>query len=614
MSKGGWMGTVLRINLTTGQISKEPLNMKWAKDFIGGRGLGAKYLSEEMDPTIDPLSPDNKMIFATGPMTGTNVSTGARFMVVTKGALTNAITTSNSGGTWGPELKFAGYDMLILEGKAPKPSYISIYNDQVKIHDADHLWGKTVWETDDMIREELGVHDTVVSCIGPAGENLVRFAAIVNDRHRAAGRSGVGAVMGSKNLKAIAVRGTGGVPVANPKKFMGAMWEMKSKLVEHPVTGEGLAAYGTAVLVNIINESGAMPTNNHQYTQMENADNFSGETLTDTRLVANKACFSCTMACGRVSELPGEAQGKFMVTTRPHNWKIAVEGPEYENAWAMGADCGIDDLDALIKASALCNELGMDPISFGATLAAAMELYEKKYITDEQTGMSFEFGNGDALIAMTEMTAYREGFGDEIAEGSKRMTEKFEHPEFFMGVRGQEFPAYDARAIQGMGLGYATSNRGACHLKSYTVAPEILGIPEKMDPAATEGKAAITKVFQDATSAVDSAGLCIFLTFGVGLEEMQPQIAAVTGIPYSVPKLLEVGERVWNIERMWNQHAGFTGKDDTLPKRLLETPIPDGPTKGEVNKLGEMLPEYYKLRGWSTDGEPTKEKLDSLGL
>ena len=614
MSKGGWMGTVLRINLTTGQISKEPLNMKWAKDFIGGRGLGAKYLSEEMDPTIDPLSPDNKMIFATGPMTGTNVSTGARFMVVTKGALTNAITTSNSGGTWGPELKFAGYDMLILEGKAPKPSYISIYNDQVKIHDADHLWGKTVWETDDMIREELGVHDTVVSCIGPAGENLVRFAAIVNDRHRAAGRSGVGAVMGSKNLKAIAVRGTGGVPVANPKKFMGAMWEMKSKLVEHPVTGEGLAAYGTAVLVNIINESGAMPTNNHQYTQMENADNFSGETLTDTRLVANKACFSCTMACGRVSELPGEAQGKFMVTTRPHNWKIAVEGPEYENAWAMGADCGIDDLDALIKASALCNELGMDPISFGATLAAAMELYEKKYITDEQTGMSFEFGNPDALIAMTEMTAYREGFGDEIAEGSKRMTEKFEHPEFFMGVRGQEFPAYDARAIQGMGLGYATSNRGACHLKSYTVAPEILGIPEKMDPAATEGKAAITKVFQDATSAVDSAGLCIFLTFGVGLEEMQPQIAAVTGIPYSVPKLLEVGERVWNIERIWNQHAGFTGKDDTLPKRLLETPIPNAPTKGEVNKLGEMLPEYYKLRGWSTDGEPTKEKLDSLGL
>ena len=420
--------------------------------------------------------------------------------------------------------------------------------------------------------------------------------------------------MGSKNLKAIAVRGTGAVPVSDPKSFMASMWTMKDKLVEHPVTGEGLAAYGTAVLVNIINESGALPTNNHQMSQLEGADNISGETLADTRLVANKACFSCTIACGRVSELPGEAQDKFLVTTRPHNWKIAVEGPEYENAWAMGADCGIDDLDALIKANALCNELGMDPISFGATLAAAMEMYEKGVLNDDQTGIPFNFGNSDALIAMTEATAYREGFGDELAEGSKRMCDKFERPEFFMGVRGQEFPAYDARAIQGMGLGYATSNRGACHLKSYTVAPEILGIPEKMDPAATEGKAGITKIFQDATSTVDSAGLCIFLTFGVGLEEMQPQLAAVTGINYTVENLLKLGERVWNLERIWNHKAGFSGKDDTLPKRLTEEPISDGPTKGQVNRLSEMLPEYYEARGWTSDGEPSEAKLKSLGL
>lgn len=611
---GGWIGTILRINLTTGQIAKEPLNMDWAKEFLGGRGLGAKYLYEEMDPTIDPLSPENKMNFVTGPMTGTNASTSSRFTVVTKGALTNAITTSNSGGTWGPELKFAGYDMLILEGRAAKPSYIWIYNDEVEIRSAEHLWGKTTWEAEDIIREEGGVHDTVVSCIGPAGENLVRFSAIVNDRHRAAGRSGVGAVMGSKNLKAIAVRGTGAVPVSDPKSFMKSMWTMKDKLVEHPVTGEGLAAYGTAVLVNIINESGALPTNNHQLSQLEGADNISGETLADTRLVANKACFACTIACGRVSELPGEAQDKFLVTTRPHNWKIAVEGPEYENAWAMGADCGIDDLDALIKANAMCNELGMDPISFGATLAAAMEMYEKGVLNDDQTGMAFNFGNADALIAMTEATAYREGFGDELAEGSKRMCDKYERPEYFMGVRGQEFPAYDARAIQGMGLGYATSNRGACHLKSYTVAPEILGIPEKMDPAATEGKAGITKIFQDATSTVDSAGLCIFLTFGVGLEEMQPQLAAVTGIKYTVENLLKLGERVWNLERIWNHKAGFSGKDDTLPKRLTDEPIADGPTKGQVNRLSEMLPEYYEARGWTSDGEPTDAKLKSLGL
>ena len=611
---GGWIGTILRVNLTTGQIIKEPLNMDWARDYLGGRGLAAKYLYEEMDPAVDPLSPENKMIIATGPMTGTNASTSSRFTVVTKGALTNAITTSNSGGTWGPELKFAGYDMLILEGKAATPSYLWIYNDEVEIRSAEHLWGKTTWETDDIIREEGGVHDTVVACIGPAGENLVRFSAIVNDRHRAAGRSGVGAVMGSKNLKAVAVRGTGAVPVAKPQDFMFAMRDMKQKLVEHPVTGEGLAAYGTAVLVNIINESGAMPTNNHLKSQLEGADNISGETLADTRLVANKACFSCTIACGRVSELPGEAQDKFLVTTRPHNWKIAVEGPEYENAWAMGADCGINDLDALIKANAICNELGMDPISFGATLAAAMELYEKGVVSDKQTGMPFNFGNSEALIAMTEATAYREGFGHELAEGSKRMCDKFERPEFFMGVRGQEFPAYDARAIQGMGLGYATSNRGACHLKSYTVAPEILGIPEKMDPAVTDGKAEITKIFQDATSTVDSSGLCIFLTFGVGLPEMEPQLSAVTGIDYTVENLLELGERVWNLERIWNQKAGFSGKDDALPKRLTDDPIPDGPTAGQVNRLGEMLPEYYEKRGWTAEGEPTQEKLQSLGL
>ena len=614
MSYGGWIGTVLRVNLTTGHIAKEPLNMEWAKAYVGGRGLAAKYLSEEMDPTIDPISPANKMIFATGPMTGTNASTSSRFTVVTKGALTNAITTSNSGGTWGPELKFAGYDLLILEGRSPKPVYLWIYNDEVELRSAEHLWGKTVWETDDTVRHEVGVQDVVISCIGPAGENLVRYAAIVNDRHRAAGRSGVGAVMGSKNLKAIAVRGTGAVPIANPAPFMQAMWAMKKKVAEHPITGQGLAAYGTAVLVNVINESGAMPTNNHQFAQMEDADNISGETLAATRLVSNKACFGCTMACGRVSQLPGEAQDKFMVTTRPHNWKIAVEGPEYENAWAMGADCGISDLDALIKGSALCNELGMDPISFGATLAAAMELYQRGVIDDSQTGMPFTFGSGNALVAMAEATAYREGFGAELAEGSKRMTEKFGQPDLFMGVKGQEFPAYDARAIQGMGLGYATSNRGACHLKSYTVAPEILGIPTKMDPAVTEGKAEITKIFQDATSTVDSTGLCIFLTFGVGLEEMQPQLAAVTGVNFTVQTLMEAGERIWNLERIWNNKAGFTEKDDTLPKRLLHEPIPAGPTKGAVNRLHEMLPEYYRLRGWTPEGKPTPEKLAALGL
>jgi len=610
----GWTGTVLRVNLTTKQVTKEPLREDWARDYVGGRGLGARYLFAEVDPKIEPFSPENKLIFASGPLTGTNASCGARYMVVTKGPLTNAITTSNSGGHWGPELKAAGYDMIILEGRAATPCYLWIYDDQIEIRDAGHLWGKTVWETEEDLRKELGVPDAIIASIGPAGEKLVRFAAILNDLHRAAGRSGVGAVMGAKNLKAIAVRGTGGVRLADPKAFLEAHWAMKVKLRESPVTSQGLPIYGTEVLVNVINEHGAFPTRNHQQTVFEKAEDISGETLTETRLVANKACFACTIACGRVTTLPGEAAGKYLVNTHPHNWKIAGEGPEYEAAWAMGAECGVGDLDALIKANWLCNELGMDAISFGATVAAAMELYEKGAVALAETGMPLNFGSAEALIAMAEKTAYREGFGNELAEGSKRMTAKYGRPELFMGVRGQEFAAYEARAIQGMGLGYATSNRGACHLKAYTVAAEILGLPRQMDPRATEGKAEITKLFQDATSTVDATGLCQFLTFGVGLEEILPQLAAATGVPYTLEGLLKIGERIWNLERLWNERAGLTGKEDTLPKRILEEPIPSGPAKGQVNKLGEMLPEYYRLRGWDTEGRITQEKLKELGL
>jgi aldehyde:ferredoxin oxidoreductase len=610
----GWTGTVLRVNLTTKQVSKESLQEDWAREFVGGRGLGARYLSEEVNPQVDPFSPENKLIFATGPLTGTNASCGSRYMVVTKGPLTNAITTSNSGGHWGPEVKAAGYDLIILEGRAASPCYLWIYNDQVEIRDAGHLWGKTVWETEEDLRKELGVPDAIIASIGPAGEKLVRFACIMNDLHRAAGRSGVGAVMGSKNLKAIAVRGTGGVRLADPQAFLEAHWTMKTKLRESPVTSQGLPIYGTEVLVNVINEHGALPTRNHQQTVFEKAEDISGETLTETRLVANKACFACTIACGRVTTLPGEAAGKYLVNTHPHNWKIAGEGPEYEAAWAMGSECGIGDLDALIKANWLCNELGMDAISFGATVAAAMELYDKGAVSLAEAGLPLNFGSAEALITMAEKTAYREGFGTELAEGSKRMTAKYGRPELFMGVRGQEFAAYEARAIQGMGLGYATSNRGACHLKAYTVAAEILGLPRKMDPRATEEKAELTKLFQDATSTVDATGLCQFLTFGIGLEEILPQLAAATGVPYTLEGLLKIGERIWNLERLWNERAGVAGKEDTLPKRILEEPIPSGPAKGQVNRLGEMLPEYYRLRGWDTEGRITQEKLKELGL
>jgi aldehyde:ferredoxin oxidoreductase len=610
---GGWTGQILRVDLTRGVWRTEPLNQKWAKEFIGGRGLGAKYLYEEMDPAVDALSPENKLIFATGPLTGTNASCGARYMVVTKGALTNAITTSNSGGHWGPELKFAGYDMVIVEGRAPRPVCLWIYNAEIQIRDATRLWGKTVWETEDGIREEIGVPDAVVASIGPAGERLVRFACIINDRHRAAGRSGVGAVMGSKNLKAIAVRGTKGVMLSDPRGFLEATWSAKARMAKHPVTGSGFAKFGTLATMDPINEVGALPTRNHQGGQFEGVKSIGAGALKKSgRLLTNKACFACTIACGRVTKVTEEGIAKYVIHTSRKNWRMAGEGPEYENAWSLGADCGVSDQDAILMACSLSNELGMDPISLGVTIAAAMELYEKGVVTDAQTGIPLRFGSGEALLRMVEATGWRKGFGNELAEGSMRMTAKFGHPELFMGVKGQEFPAYDPRGLQGMGLGYATSNRGACHLRAFTAGAEVFG---KMDRTATEGKAKLTKKLQDSGAAsYDASGLCSFIDSAVGPEAVVPMLQAATGIAYTVEEILKAGERIHNLERLWNLKAGFTSKDDTLPPRMLQEPQPAGPSAGMVNRLDEMLPEYYRLRGWSPEGVPTHEKLAELGL
>ena len=608
---GGWTGKLLRVNLSDGTSQVEDIPQQWLRDYIGGRGLAARYLYEEMDPAADPLSPENKLIFAAGPLTGTPVPCGARYMVVTKGALTGAITTSNSGGHWGPELKFAGYDLLILEGRAAKPSYLFIYDDTIQLRDASALWGRGVSETEDQLREETGLPHLRVACIGPAGEKLVRFACIMNDKHRAAGRSGVGAVMGSKNLKAIAVRGTGGVPVANPQAFMQAVWQMRAAMQDNP----GRAAFaelGTAATIDMTNAFGGLPTRNFLQGQFEDAEKLNGNAIKETRLVANKACFACTIACGRVCRL-GEHADKYSVNMHPRNWKIAGEGPEYENAWSLGADCGVGDLDAVLKANWICNDLGMDPISMGATLAAAMELYEKGVVTDEMVELPLRFGSGEALVRMCEATGYREGFGDDLAEGAKRLGDKYQHPEVFMGVKGQEFPAYDPRGFQGMGVAYATCNRGACHLRAWTPGPEaVAGV---MDPHTPEGKGEWVAHEQDRTTAHDNTGVCLFVgAAGGALDTFVPCIAAATGVSYSYDDCLKIGERTWNIERLFNLKAGLSKTDDSLPQRLLKEAHTAGPSKGVTVKLDAMLPVYYKERGWDENGVPTSEKLAELGL
>ena len=613
-----WAGKILRVNLTAGTVTPEPTNMEWAKAYLGSRGLGSKYLVEEVSPKVDPLSPENKIIWATGPLTGTMASTGGRYTVITKGPLTGAIACSNSGGYWGAELKMAGWDMIIFEGKSPKPVYLYINDDVAELRDAGHLWGQSVWKTEETLKTTLQDPLLRISCIGKAGENGVLYAAVVNDLHRAAGRSGVGTVMGSKNLKAIAVRGTKGVGnIRDPKAFMAATKAAKKVLADNGVTGQGLPAYGTQVLMNVINEIGGLPTRNHQDVQFEGAKDISAEAMGTPRatdgkkhLVTNQACFGCTIACGRISKMD---EGHFTVATKPQYWG-ASGGLEYEAAWALGAANGVNDLEALQYANMLCNEEGLDPISFGATVGAVMELYQMGVLTKEQLGIEAPFGSAQALAYFAEITAKGEGFGKEIGQGSKRLTAKYGHPDLSMSVKGQEFPAYDGRVIQGIGLAYATSNRGACHLRGYTIASEVLGIPVKTEPSEHNGKPELVKAFQDATAAFDSAGVCIFTSFAWTLADVAPQVQAACGDEYTVEHLTHIGERIWNMERDFNNNAGFTSADDNLPKRLLTEAAKTGPGKGVVSKLPEMLPKYYEVRGWNPDGTVTSETRERLGL
>ena len=614
-----WQKRVLRVDLTNGTCSEEPLNMEWAMQYLGQRGLASRYLAEEIDPKVDALSPENKLIMVTGPLTGTTASTGGRYSVVTKSPLTGAIACSNSGGFIGAEMKNAGWDMFIFEGKSEKPVYLHVENLKAQLLSADELWGKSVWETDEILHNVHQDPLAKIACVGRSAEQGCLYSGVINDLHRAAGRSGVGTVMASKQLKAVVVRGNLGVGnIDNPKAFLSATAEAKKVLAENAVTAEGLPQMGTQVLMNVINEVGAMPTRNFKEVQFEGAHKISAEAMHEPResdgkpnLVTNAACFGCTIACGRISTVDPK---HYTIENKPE-YMGASGGLEYESAWSLGSDTGVDDLDALTYANFICNEDGFDPISFGATVAAAMELFETGAITLKDTGgIEMRFGSAEALTKAAELTATGEGFGRDLGLGSKRLCEKYGKPELSMTVKGQEFPAYDPRGVQGMGLAYATSNRGACHLRGYTVSSEIMGVPVKTDPLSTEGKPELVKGFQDATAAVDSTGLCTFTTFAWTLEDIAPQVDAACEGNWTPESLLEAGERIWNLERKFNLDAGLTKEDDTLPKRLLKDAAKTGPAKGAVNRLDEMLPAYYEARGWTEEGEPKPDTLKRLNV
>jgi len=597
----GYNGKVLRVNLTEQTFKVEPLDEAKAKKFIGSRGLGVKTFFEEVDPKVDPLSEENKLVIVAGPLTGSNMPTSGRFMVVTKSPLTGTIAISNSGGKWGAEFKNAGFDMIILEGKAKSPVYINMTDDKIEFRSADHIWGKLVEETTTELLNETDAKAKVL-CIGPGGENLSFMAAIMNDVDRAAGRGGVGAVMGSKNLKAIVVKGTGKVNLFNEEQAKEVSSAKIKTLRADPVAGNGLPTYGTAVLVNIINENGVHPVRNFQEAYTPEADKVSGETLTKDCLVRKSACYRCPIACGRWIKLK---DGK------------ECGGPEYETLWSLGADCDVYDIEAVNIANMLCNEFGLDTISVGATIAAAMELYQRGYIKDEELaadGLSLKWGDAQAVVGWTKKIGLREGFGDKMADGSYRLCDSYGVPEYAMVVKKQELPAYDPRGTKGHGITYAVNNRGGCHIKGYMISPEILGYPEKLDRLALEGKAAYARVFHDLTAVIDALGLCIFTTFGLGAQDFVDMYNAVVGEEHDVNSLMLAGDRIWTLEKLFNLEAGITSAEDTLPKRLLEEPIPAGPSKGEIWEKDKLIPEYYAVRGWDENGIPTPETLTKLGL
>ena len=603
---GSYAGKVLRVNLTQGKVEVHPLDLELAHRYVGGRGFGARILYDELKPGIDPLGPENLLLIATGPLTGTAAPTSGRFSASTKSPLTGTVFDSNAGGAFGPELKKAGFDMVVLEGQSPKPVYLWIHDGEAELLPAGSLWGSTVDVAEEALKRKHG--GNVKTCIiGPAGENLVRMASIMVDGHRALGRGGLGAVMGSKRLKAVVVAGSGRPPQpANPHAFHEEVKLVTEVLRRNPVTGDTLPRYGTPLLVTPVNKAGIFPVRNFQSGYLEEAESLSGEQLAKTLLARRYACYGCPIGCGRISRLPdGRLTG----------------GPEYETIWALGPNCGLIDLEAITLLNDLCNRYGLDTISMGGTLAYTIEAFQKGLIGEKETGgLKLKWGDLETLQILIEQTAYRKGFGRLLAEGTARLAERFGGEDFAIHVKGLELPAYDPRGAKGTALAYATSNRGGCHLRAYIVMSEVLSSPRYLNPLKVEGKAELVKKLQDVFAMLDSLVMCKFTGFALFQTlDYEPAFYAkllttATGFYFDEEEFRRAGERIYNLERLFNVREGLDYRWDRLPARFLETPLPDGPAKGETLQLEPLLQEYYRIRGWDFSGRPTDAKLMELGI
>lgn len=610
----GLMGKILRVNLTKGKITKEKISENLAKKYLGGRGLASKYLFDEVKPEVDPLGPENKLIFMAGLLTGTNSPSASRYSVVAKSPLTNLWGHASSGGRWGVDLKKSGFDGIIFEGISEKPVYLVINDGKAELMDAQDLWGKNVSETTKIIKGRLESEKFNVACIGIAGENLVKYAAIMNDIHRAAGRCGLGTVMGSKKLKAIAVNGNKKIKTAQLKDFQ-EVAKKQFELLDESIFRAGLEVYGTNLVLDMVNVCGGFPTKNWQTGVCSFVEEINGEALKEKVLVEPKGCFACPIKCGRVSEI---REGPYIGNKG--------EGPEYESVGSLGAMCGISDMNAITMAHFLCNDYGLDTISCGSVIAFTMECFEKGILTKAETeGLEINFGDAEMMVNLVHKIARREGIGNLLAEGTRKMSQMLGQgsERFAMQVKGLELPAYDCRAAKITGLAFATANRGGDHITAYVQGPTFLASPflvienSEIEDVHKENpkEAKVVKDLEDALTVSDACGTCKFMNLALDAEGWSSLIAYSTDWQFGIEEFRKAGERIYNLERAFNIREGLTRADDTLPKRLLEEPLPEGPAQGQVNNLEILLDAYYEFRGWDkTTGKPTSEKLKELDL
>ncbi len=604
MALGGYANRVGHVDLTAGKITYEPIPEEWAHKYIGARGVGVKYVFEN-GPQVDPLSPENILCFMNGPLTGTAANMSGRLAVVTKSPLTGTVTDSHQGGWAAARLRWAGFDGLIFKGKAEKPVYAYVHDGSVEILDASEVWGKGVHDTVKFFKDKYGEDDLTVIAIGQAGENLSKFAAWINELDRASGRGGTGCVGGSKNLKAIVVK----AEKSFPKPVDPEAWKLAHKQALAAIMDEnnatsprkgGLSVYGTNVLMNIANDIGALPASNSQFTSFgDRAEKISGEYVKEHILVNDPTCHACPVACKKEVEIKeGPYKG------------LRMESVEYESAWSMGANCDNDDIASIAYMIDLCNDYGLDTIEIGNVLSVYMEASQKGY-TNGAGGL--KWSDQPAMIETIRKIAFREGIGDTLAEGTERAAKAFGHPELAMTVKGQAIPAYDPRGMKGMGIGYATSNRGACHLRGYTPASELGLIPLKTDPLDHEGKGELLKMLQDLFAFTDSLDLCKFSTFAEGAEEFALQYSAMLGEEITADDVMKTGERIYNLERHYNNLAGFREGSDYLPERFLKEASTMPGSEGHVCELDDMLEEYYAARGWE-QGVVPESKLKELEI